>query len=136
MPAKSVVLLALLASSLIAAEPARFIPVTIPADETLSSAVDLSERVLVGIAMPAAWDAADLTLQMSPDGGATWLDVLNAVGVEESVAAEAGRYFHVDAAHFRGIRYIRLRSGTSASPVEQAEARTLILVVRRLEGSN
>jgi hypothetical protein len=37
---------------------------------SLSGAVNIGEKVAVGILMPAAWDAANLTFQGSVDGAA------------------------------------------------------------------
>ncbi len=46
---------------------------TIPSGQSLSAEVDLGANSLVGIAMPAAWTAADLTFQVSSD---CWTTVL------------------------------------------------------------
>ena len=42
---------------------------------SLSDAVELKGHDILRIAMPAGWDAADLTFQVSDDGGTTFRNV-------------------------------------------------------------
>jgi len=105
------------------------IPVTIANTTALSPAATLgSNRLLVGIAMPSGWDAAALTFQASIDGGQTWLEMQGASAVL-TYAAAAGQYIAVDPALWRGVTMVKVRSGTSGSPVSQTADRALQLVV-------
>lgn len=103
--------------------------VQIPANAALSDAIDLDGVTLVGIQMPSAWDAANLTFQVSVDGS-TFANLYDQAGSEVTVNASAGRYIVVDHLTFLGIRYLKVRSGTSAAPVNQTASRVLTVVVR------
>lgn len=98
----------------------------IAAAGSLSAAVDLGDQRLQRIDMPAAWTAAALTFQASPDG-VTYRNLHNAAG-EISVPADVDRSIAVDPEIFASIRYIKVRSGTAAAPINQLAARTLVLV--------
>jgi len=93
----------------------------------LSAEVDLGIKVLVGIAMPAGWDEAALTFQGSIDGGTTWLEMQGASAVL-TYSAAAGQFIAVDPTLWRGINAIKVRSGTSGTPVNQTANRTLTLI--------
>lgn len=107
---------------------------TIPAGQSLSAAVPLAVNgeTLVAIQMPAAWTAAALTFQAAHDDDATFVDLYNAAGVEVTIQAAQSRYIPVDPADFRGVLFLKIRSGTGAAPVNQTADRTLILVTARL----
>jgi hypothetical protein len=57
--------------------------VLISSGTALSAAVPLGAKQLVGIAMPAAWDAAALTFQVSVDGGTTFFSIDDVWGHRE-----------------------------------------------------
>jgi hypothetical protein len=103
--------------------------VVIPAGGSLSDPVDLDGVKLLGIQMPSAWDAANLTFQVSANGVA-YADLYNQAGSEVVVNAAAGRFIALDPALFAGIRFLRIRSGTAETPINQTAARTLLLVAR------
>lgn len=98
---------------------------TIASGASLSDALDLIGYDLVGIEMPAAWTAAAITLQSSSDG-VTYRNVYSASGTELSLTVDASRYVHVDST-VAGLlqRFVKIRSGTAAVPVNQAAARLL-----------
>lgn len=100
--------------------------------ESLSTAVDLTDSlVLVGLQMPAAWTAAGITLQASVDG-ITYGDLKDYAGNEYSLVVTADDYLYLDPAELVSIRYLKVRSGTSGTPVNQAAERTITLLVRPL----
>lgn len=99
-------------------------------NSSLSAAVALGEKVAVGIVMPASWDAANLTFQGSADGGQSFSNVYDSTGNELTVTAAAARYIYLDPSAFVGLNQIKVRSGTSASAVNQTAARTLTIVTR------
>lgn len=98
--------------------------------QSLSPQADLGAFVLTGIHMPAAWDAAALTFQVSPDGGATWNNAVAASGTEVTVAGAAQQFIPLDPATWRGVQSLKIRSGPSAGAVAQTAARTITLVGR------
>lgn len=106
-----------------------FFPVTIANGQSLSEAVNLGGYVLVGIHMPAAWTAASLTLQGSA-AGATFGNVFDDEGTELEVDAAASRYIPLGPEKTCSLAHVKVRSGTSGSPVNQEGARTLTLVAR------
>ena len=95
----------------------------------LSAAVDLGAQRLHRIVLPAAWTAGAISFQSSFDGS-SWADLYDANGEVTLAAAvvAASRAIVVDAAAFLGIRYLKVRSGTTAAPVNQAAQRDLTLV--------
>lgn len=105
------------------------ISATIASGTSLSGAAALGAKTLVGIAMPAGWDAADLTFQVSADGGTTWLEMQSGSAAIDLKAA-AGQYVAVDPALWRGVNMVKVRSGTSGAAVNQTADRVLSLIVR------
>lgn len=96
---------------------------------SLSGAVAIGEKVAIGILMPAAWDAANLTFQGSVDGAA-FSNVYDSSGNELTVTAAASRYICLDPTVFVGLNQIKVRSGTNGTPVNQTAARALTIVTR------
>lgn len=105
---------------------------TIASGASVSATVDLSNAVLTGIIMPAAWTAADLTVEVSHDGTA-WIGL-----AYDATATQCNNITTpaVDTAHAFDVRamapyqYIRLRSGTTASPVNQGADRDVLVISR------
>ncbi len=92
---------------------------------SLSASFNLNGRVLCGVYMPAAWTAAGLTFQVSHDG-TTWYNVQSATA-EYSATATVDQYIALDPVIFYGAAFLKVRSGTAGSAVNQGAARTLIL---------
>ena len=95
---------------------------------SLSAAVDLGTTRLGRIAMPTAWNAANLTLQTSADG-VTFQNLYKDDGTEYSITAAASREIIVNLADMLSVRYLKIRSGTYALPVVQTADRSLTLVL-------
>lgn len=100
---------------------------TINAGASLSDSVDLKDNRLAAIAMPSVWTVANLTFQVYASDG--WRN-LYYDDIEHIITAGSGYYVVVKPAVFAGIRYIKVRSGTSSTPVNQAGARVIYLVTR------
>jgi hypothetical protein len=105
--------------------------VTIDNGASLSGAVNLSGWTLIAIDMPASWTAANLTLQASIDNS-TWDNVFDSLGTEVTITAAASRFILLNPADFVSVRYLKVRSGTSGTPVNQGGARTITLIVRAI----
>lgn len=106
--------------------------VTIAAGESLSSVVDLADKPILGIIMPAEWTAANLSFRAAKDGSDEFKDIYNDTGAELVVQADAGRAIGIDviAMGLAAWRRLRIRSGTASAPVVQEAERTLILKLK------
>jgi hypothetical protein len=109
-----------------------FVPAVIAGGQSVSGAVSLGGLRLFGLVMPSAWTAAGVTFQMSPDGGATWNNVYDVNGNEITVTAGTSRFIALDPANFAAVPMLKLRSGTSGTPVNQGADRTIQLVLRAI----
>lgn len=106
-------------------------PVAIASGESLSGVVDLAGYTLVRIDMPAAWTAANLTMQTcATSAEATCRDLYDEFGNEVEIVAAQGRAIRTSPGDYTLARYWRFRSGTSAAAVAQAADRSLILVMK------
>lgn len=95
--------------------------------QSLSGIIDMGAHdKLAGFIFPAAWDAADLTFLGSKDG-VTFYPLYNESG-ETTVSVTAGTMYIVRASNFFYPRYLKLRSGTSATPVSQTADRTFTIL--------
>jgi hypothetical protein len=107
---------------------------TIPAGQALSAPIATVGYGVCLVLLPAAWTDAPLTLQGSLDQGdpAAWADLYDHLGNEVVLSVAAGRALTLPPTLLLGWRWLRLRSGLAAAPVNQAAARTLTLGVRFL----
>lgn len=106
------------------------VPALIANGSALSAGIPLGAKSLVGISMPAAWTAAALTFQVSPDGGTTYQELVDATGAAISFTVAAGTFIQLSSAAWLGINMLKVRSGTSGAPVNQAADRTIGLIIR------
>ena len=95
---------------------------------SLSGIVDLGGRKLVAIVMPGTWTAAALTFQASPDG-VNFFNVYDGP-TERQLTVAASYYSELNISDWIGIRWLKIRSGTAGTPVNQAAERTLTLVIQ------
>jgi hypothetical protein len=102
--------------------------VTIANSASLSGAVDLKGRKLVAIIMPDAWTAASMTFQGSIDG-TNFFNVYDGA-TERALTVAANYYSALAIGDWVGFRYIKIRSGTAGTPVNQGGARVITLVVQ------
>ena len=104
--------------------------VTIANGESLSTAANLDRLALVGIVLPSSWTAASLTFQACETYDGTYVDLYDTGGTEVECQAVASRWIAIAPQDFLSARYLKVRSGTSAVPVNQGAARTITLVLR------
>lgn len=117
------------------------IGVQIPANEALTGMIDLGTHNLMAIEMPENYDGTTLTFQSKAERSVTsaestedWDDVYNDAGTEVSITVAANRIvgLRADVANaLSALRFIRIRSGTSASPQNQNPAVNLRLIVKQ-----
>lgn len=103
---------------------------TIASGQSLSDAIDLQGYTPLSVLMPGTWTAATLTFQLSADGGTTFVEVCDGYGSAVNPAAAALQSIALDPAVFAAATHLKIRSGTSASAVNQAADRALILSMR------
>jgi len=108
--------------------------VTIAQGASLSGLIDTRGLPLVGVLMPATWDPADVTFQSSIDG-TTFGNCFDREGNEIKLVngAAVSRAFHIAPSVLPGVRFVKVRSGTTATPVSQGSARVLTLLFRLVE---
>src|SRR5262245_40660760 len=94
----------------------------ITSGQAVSSAVAMGGTSLAGVQTPAAWDAANITIQVSADG-VTWGDLWSP-SAEVVLTMAAAR---MNAASPYRMPFMRFRSGTSGTPVNQTANRDLLV---------
>jgi hypothetical protein len=105
------------------------LPATIANGQSLSGALNLGGLRLFRIATPTAITGTTLTFQASYDG-TTWNNLYDATGTEVSMTVAASRSIVIDPAVFASVNHLKIRSGTSGTPVNQGQDSTLQLVLR------
>lgn len=118
------------------AAPSASATATILSGQSITDAIDLGANRLHRLITPTAWTAAAITFQSSDDG-VSYRDLytvaVDGTATEVSIASAgiptaAARSFVLDPVVFLGVRYLKVRSGTSAAAVNQGADRTLTLV--------
>jgi hypothetical protein len=107
------------------------VPVTIAQNTALSPEVDVGGKVLVGIKVPSSWVTAGISFQASIDG-VTWAELEDQTATAISVASLTGGTQYLvamDPTKVRGVRAIKVRSGTAASPVNQTASGGVALML-------
>lgn len=109
------------------------VPVAILVDTATSSEVEIGGYKYMSLFMPATWTAANLTFQAATASGGTFYDLYDDAGNEVTVIAAGARAISVDmyAFNFAPIRYIKFRSGTAATPVNQTAAKTITVILKQ-----
>jgi len=114
--------------------PIELISVSISTGATgLSSEIDLTGHVLVGVLMSTAWTDAGITFAAATAETGTYQSVYGSTGDETTLTVDASRFVSLTPLTSVGYRWLKVRSGTVGTPVAQAAARTLTLVTRKFE---
>jgi hypothetical protein len=95
---------------------------------SLSGSIDCTAGRLARIDMPNTWSTAALTFQVSEDG-TQFFDLHKSDGTEYSIPVAANQAFLLPLIDFRSVRYLKVRSGPSATPVAQGGARSINLIL-------
>jgi hypothetical protein len=102
--------------------------IVIPSGQSQSDLILLSGGELESVQMPSGWDAAALTLLGSNDG-TNYFPVTNGTA-EVSLTVAASQTVLVPAI-VKGVRFLKLRSGVAATPVNQTANRTFVVTFSR-----
>ena len=93
----------------------------IQAGASLSDGLDCTAGVITRIFTPPAWTGTNITFQLSFDG-VTWANLVTRSGAEV-VAAVKPNSVIILTEYSRQVAHLKIRSGTAAAPVVQAERR-------------
>lgn len=105
--------------------------VTILDTESLSDAEDLGDYTLCGILLPSGWDTNAISFATSTAIDGTYVPIYTAAGAEVATGnVVASTWVALDPADFAGVRFLKLRSGTSAAAVAQSGTVVLTLACR------
>lgn len=92
---------------------------------------DLVGNAVVGFEMPADIDSATtITFQATGEPKGTYKDVYDAGGSELSVTVDVDRHIPADPINFASCRFLKVRLGTSGTPVAATADRVLSVIVR------
>lgn len=114
------------------------VTVTIGSGTSLSAAVGVGNMRIVGVKMPAGWDAAGITfvaLTRRDDTTVpptdTFSKVQDGAGAEVTITSPAADTYVAldDGKPLRSLGTIKVRSGTSGTPVNQTATRVLKLIL-------
>lgn len=127
--------LSMLGQSFGSSSQAKTAPVTttvsIPINTSImATGLDLLGCTPAAIEMPSAWTTANITVSASSTLAGTYKDVYDEYGSEVTITAAASRFIRLNPADWWSHRFIKLRSGTSGTPVTQTAARTLTIHCR------
>ena len=115
-------------------ESREYTSITIANGASVTELLDLNGHVAIGIIMPAAWTTAALTVEVSADGttfnGLAYNDLSSQCNKIASPVASSA--YALDLAGMLPYRFVRLRSGTTASPVNQGAERSITVITRPL----
>jgi hypothetical protein len=99
----------------------------------LSAAVDVSEFMVVGIYVPA-WTSASITFAACDTATGTFVPCYDASGTELTITVTTltGQYVGIAATALMGVKFLKVRSGTVGTPVNQGADRTIDLILAPL----
>lgn len=104
--------------------------VTISAATSITGIIDLGVNTkLIALEITSTWDAADITFQASSDG-VNFRDYYDSGGEIVYSAGTGNRIMAITPKDFAGIRYIKFRSGTTGTPVNQTANEILKYAIR------
>ena len=104
---------------------------TIASGAALSNVIDVRGYRVAGIMMPGTWTAAKVSFRCCDTSGGTFLDVYNDANAEVSMDVTAAKVHMINTLRnqLSGLSYIKLRSGVTATPVNQAADREITLIL-------
>lgn len=106
---------------------AAVVDAAIASGASLSGAIDLGAGRLARIVLPAALTGTQLTFQTSYDG-TNYANLYDETGSEVAYTVAASREVRAPITDWLGIRWLKIRTGTSGSPTAQGADRALKLV--------
>jgi len=118
----------------------KVLEVTIGENESLSDVIDVRGFRQMALGMPSEWTTANITFQNADKEDGDFLDVYDDDGDELLVKAAADRLIVLSGQAEKmpdsmnvvaPLRFIKLRSGTSGTPVDQGDDRKIKVYLSR-----
>ena len=113
------------------------VPLSIAVGDSLSGYIDLGDATLEAIIIPSTWTAAatSMTFRAAHEEDGDYYDVYEADGDELTFTVAGNRAVLTTSTTLadhalRGFRFLKIRSGTSATPVTQNNLTELRLLLR------
>lgn len=102
---------------------------SIPAGESISNTIDIDKRGLQAIVIPSSWTKAAISFQMAIEEGGDYVDVFFSTGEEVKFFPDASKAYVISPSVLEGLRFIKIRSGSSATPVIQVSTANIKLIL-------
>ena len=100
----------------------------------LSDVIDLGGAGVRSIQVSTAWTAASMTFKASIDSSANMQTVRVSTACTELTYNSTANYsMAINSEFLSGFRFLQIRSGTAATPVAQAAARTIKIGLRNVD---
>lgn len=106
-------------------------------NEAISGSVDLGGFSLIALEMPELWAGTQVTFQCKAERSQTsaesiedWDNVYDSAGNELTVTVAANRVV-TDIPELAPLRFIRIRSGTSTTPVNQSPSKQIRIICKQ-----
>lgn len=107
--------------------------VVISDGESLADSLDLGNNRPIAFEIPSTWTTADITFQSWSYSEKKWVNMIDYQGneIEYVPLTSTSCRINVYPIHFIGVRYLKIRSGTSASPVNQSGDKRIGIISTR-----
>lgn len=102
-------------------------PMVISSGQSVSSAKNFYGATIFKFVFPAAWTTASLTFLESESENGTYTSVYSDSAERTISAAAANRTIRVYPADYFSVKWLKIRSGTAATPVNQGQNTTVLV---------
>ena len=106
--------------------------VSIATGQSQSAAFDKGPHTIAGILVPAAFTGTSITFLVSDKEDGTFVPLHDSTGTEVAATVATSRGVGLTEAQQRALqafRFVKVRSGTTATPSNQAQDVTVVLTV-------
>lgn len=105
--------------------------VSIDSNGTVSDSVDLKDNRVIGFVPDTAWTTATITFKTWNPVTSEWVNLIEDDGTEMSFTFNDSSFTAVTPTKFAGVRYLKVRSGTSGTPVAQKYSHKHVGIILR-----
>jgi hypothetical protein len=86
---------------------------TIASGGATSAEIDLGGTEIIGLVMPSSFTGTAMSFQAATATGGTYVNVADGAGSDISKTVAPSKYIAIDPTLFRGIRFVKLVSGST-----------------------